>query len=98
MSGPGPLSSGDPFPALIKSRPSSLLSFPTHLVFNVKDALLNFVMDLVGRLDKRLLHVAGSLGGRLHEEQAVVSRKLLTLLLRHGTLGVQVSAKESNVE
>lgn len=63
----------------------------SHLVFNVKDALLDLVVDLVGCLNKSILHIAGRFGGRLHKEQSVVPRKLFTLLLCHRPLGVQVA-------
>ena len=46
-----------------------------YLIVYVKDAFLDFVVDLSRRIDKRLFHVGSCFGGSFHENEAVLSGK-----------------------
>lgn len=65
-----------------------------RFVIDVEHALLDLLVDLLGRVDERLLYISSSPCGRLHEHQVVLSRKRLTLLLLHFTSRVQVTGRE----
>lgn len=54
-----------------------------RLIVDVEDALLDLLVDLLGGVDERLLHVGGRLRRRLHEDEAVLARERLALLLLH---------------
>ena len=50
-----------------------------HLIVDVENAFLNFVVNFSRRVDERLLHVGGRLCRRLHEDEAVLAGESLTL-------------------
>ena len=49
-----------------------------YLIVYVKDAFLDFVIDLSRRIDKRLFHVGSCFGGSFHENETVLSGKILS--------------------
>ena len=57
-----------------------------NLVLDVKHALLDLLIDALGRVDKRLFDIGRRLGRRFDEKKPVLARKLLALLARHGPL------------
>lgn len=64
-----------------------------RLVVDVEHTLLDLLVDLLGRVDERLLHVGRRPRRRLHEHQIVFARKRLALLLFHFAARVQVTAR-----
>lgn len=56
---------------------------PSYLVVNVENALLDFLVDLFGRVNERFLDISRGLRRRLHEDQAVLAGERLALLLLH---------------
>merc|ERR1719384_1305972 len=64
---------------------------PVCLIVDVKDALLDLVVDLPGGVDEGLLHVGGSLGRGFHEDETVLPRKCLALLPLHVSPCFQVT-------
>lgn len=62
-----------------------------RLIVDVEDALLNLSVDLLGRVDERLLDISSSLGGCLHEDESVFSSESLSFLLLHLTTRFQVA-------
>lgn len=87
--GPGPLAAGRLVgPAGGVLRPDL---DPVGLVVDVEDALLDFVVDLPGRVDESLLDIGGRLGGGLHEDEAVLPGKGLALLALHVPPRLQIT-------
>ena len=68
---------------------------PVRLIVDVEDALLDLVVDLPGGVDEGLLHVGGSLGGGLHEDEPMLPCKGLALLPLHVSTCFQVTEKVS---
>ena len=66
---------------------------PVRLIVDVEDALLDLVVDLPGGVDEGLLHVGGSLGGGLHEDEPVLPCEGLALLPLHVSTCFQVTEK-----
>lgn len=64
-----------------------------RLVIYVEHALLDLLVDLLGRVDERFLHVGRRPSGRLHEHQVVLAGKRLALLLLDLTTRVQVTGR-----
>ena len=65
---------------------------PVCLIVDVEDSLLDLVVDLPGSVDKCLLHISGSLGGGLHEYEAVFSCEGFSLLSLDVSPGLQITA------
>lgn len=64
-----------------------------RLVVDVEHALLDLLVDLLGRADERLLHVCRRPRRRLHEHQIVLPRERLALLLLHLAARVQITGR-----
>merc|ERR550519_2825482 len=64
---------------------------PVCLIVDVKDALLDLVVDLPGCVDEGLLHIGGSLGRGLHEDEPMLPCKRLALLPLHISTCFQVT-------
>ncbi len=64
------------------------------LVVDVKDSLLDFVVDFSSSVDKCFLDVGRSLCRGLHENQAVLAGKSLALLPFHVSPGFQIATKK----
>ena len=62
-----------------------------YLVVDVEDAILYFLVDLLGRIDERLLHVGRSFRRRFHEDEAVFSGEGLAFFLLHVTARFQIT-------
>ena len=62
-----------------------------RLIVDVKDTLLDLVVDLPGGVDEGLLHIGGGLGRGLHEDEPVLPGKRLTFLPFHISSSLQVT-------
>ena len=65
----------------------------TNLVVDVEDSLLNFVVDFSGCVDEGFLHVGGSLGRSLHEDETVLARERLAFLPLDITPSFEITGK-----
>jgi len=63
----------------------------TNLIVDVEDALLDLLVNLLGRVYERLLHVGRRARRRLHEDQSVLAGKGFAFLLLYLTPRVQVA-------
>lgn len=67
-----------------------------YLIVDIKDAFLDFLVDLFRCVDEGLFDVGRSLGRRLHEDKSVFACERLALLLFHLPSALQVTEKSRN--
>ena len=62
-----------------------------YLVVDIKNSLLDFVVDLSRGVDEGLFHVGRRLGRSLHEDEAVLAGKGFALLTLNVAAGLQIT-------
>lgn len=62
-----------------------------RLVIDVEHALLDLLVDLLGRVNERLLHIGCCPGRRLHKHQVVLTGERLPLLAFYFAARIQVA-------
>ncbi len=63
-----------------------------YLIVDIEDTVLDFLVDFLGGVDEGFLDVGCRLGGRLHEDEAVLPRERLALLSLHVPPCLQITA------
>lgn len=62
-----------------------------RLIIDIKHSFLYLLIDLFGGVDESLLDVGGSLGRRLHEDEAVLASERFAFFLLHFTSGFEIA-------
>ncbi len=63
----------------------------SYLIVDIKDSVLDFLIDFLGRVDEGLFDVGRGFGGRLHEDETVFSSEGLALLPLHISARFQIT-------